>query len=141
MFHLRKDSRSHRQEPRGAGLAFTFALVVIVLPTAFALTYAADPPQNQPPVIEWFMISEGPAFTYEFFGYVSDPDNSTEGYVVEFGGIVEGDGLEATVGFDGSFDEVFILPNAENGVVTADTVDPLGAPAETAAYDLQVTPP
>ncbi len=121
--------------------AFALGLAVIALCTAFAVTYAADAPPNHPPVIDWFMISEGPACYYEFFGYVSDPDNSTEGYVVQFGGIVEGEGLTATVGVDGSFDEFFFLPNIQSGVVTADTEDPQAAPAETAAYDLQVTPP
>ncbi len=87
------------------------------------------------------MVLEGPAYTYEFFGYVSDPDNPTDGYVVQFGGIVDGEGLTATVGVDGSFDKTFILPNVRSGVAPADTEDPQGTPAETAAYDLQVTPP
>jgi len=120
---------------------FALCVAVIALSAAFAVTHAADPPPNSPPVIEWFMISEGPVHTYEFFGYVSDPDSSTEGYVVQFGGVVDSYGISAAVGADGSFDEAFVLPGVETGTVTADTTDSQGAPAETAMYWLQVTPP
>ena len=141
MLYLLKDSRSRWRESRAMRLAFALALGVLALLTSFAVTYADDPPPNEPPVIEWFLISEGPMDTFDFFGYVSDPDNSTEGYVVQFGGTVEGQGLSATVGPDGSFDENFIITEIESGTVTADTEDPQGAPAETVGYWLDVTQP
>jgi hypothetical protein len=139
MLRLVSQSESHRQIKRSGRLMLGLALGILVLSVAFAVSYAADPPPNHPPVIEQFMISEGPADTYEFFGYVSDPDGSTAGYVVTFGGAVASYNISATVGADGSFDEVFILRGVETGTVTADTKDPQGASAETAEYYLFVT--
>lgn len=117
-------------------LRLIVGVAVILLSSAFASTFADDPPPNNPPEIEWFMISEQGSDIYEFYGYVSDPDNSTEGYTVTFSGVVSG--ITATVGSDGSFDESFYLPNVQSGLAFADTQDPHGADAETAAFDLYV---
>lgn len=139
MLRLQRILGNHRRRTLAMMLAFVLVSAAIGLWPVIAVTYADDPPPNDPPAIEWFAISEGPFHTYEFFGYVSDADNSTEGYVVEFGGNVSG--ISATVAADGSFDESFYLPDIESGIVTADTADPQGASAETAAFDLLVTSP
>lgn len=117
-------------------LRFIVGVAAIALSSAVASTFADDPPPNNPPVIEWFMISEQGNDTYEFFGNVSDPDNSTEGYTVTFSGVASG--ITATVGSDGSFDETFYLPNIQSGLAFADTQDPQDAAAETATFDLYV---
>ncbi len=134
-----RKSGERRWNSRSVVLAFGLSLAVLVLPLSLAATRADDPPPNHPPVIEQFMISEGPGDTFEFYGYVSDPDGSTAGYTVRFGGAVESYNISATVAADGSFDEVFILPGVQTGIVTADTTDPQDADAETAMYYLVVT--
>ena len=117
-------------------LRFIVAVAASLLSSAFASTFADDPPPNNSPVIEYFMISDQGDGYYEFFGYVSDSDNSTEGYTVTFSGVASG--ITATVGSDGSFDETFYLPNVQSGLAFADTQDPQGAAAETATFDLYV---
>lgn len=138
MWRSPKESRSRSRQRRTLHLVVALVMTMCALSTAFSVT-RADPP-NRAPSVEWFVISEGPLDLYSFFGYVSDPDGSTEGYVVQFGGAVESYGISATVGPDGSFDEVFSLPGAESGIVTADTQDPQGAASETAMTYLYVTP-
>ncbi len=129
MLRAQRD-RKYRSRSR----TFTLAIVAAVFCAIFSPASADDPPPNNPPEIEWFAISNSAYDTYEFYGYVSDPDGSTEGYIVTFSGAMSG--ISATVGPDGSFDEVFYLPNAQSGLVYADTIDPQGARAETAEYDL-----
>jgi hypothetical protein len=136
MLRAQSNQRYHLRS-RTLRLAFAAGTIVAILCFAFSPAYATDPPPNNPPEIEWFAISEGPGNTYEFYGYVSDPDNSTEGYTVTFSGVVSG--ISATVESDGSFEEVFYLPNVQSGLVLADTEDAQGASADTAAFDLYVT--
>ena len=135
MLRAQRD-RKYRSRSHTFGRAFTLGIVVAMLCTVFAPAFADDPPPNDPPEIEWFAISDGPGNLYEFYGYVSDPDGSTDGYIVTFSGVVSG--ISVAVGPDGSFDEVFHLTDVQSGLVLADTADPQGASAETVAFDLYV---
>ena len=83
--------------------------------------------ENQPPVITDFGAVQGRGDFWTFEGTVTDPDDSVEGMVVTFGGVLEGYNVSAVVQADGTFSLTQPFPGLENGIASAQTQDPHGA--------------
>jgi len=88
--------------------------------------------ENQPPVITDFGAVEGPGDYWTFEGTVTDPDDSVEGMVVTFGGVLASYSVSAVVRADGTFSLTQPFPGLETGIASAQTQDPHGALSNTA---------
>jgi len=78
---------------------------------------------NQPPLIYDFWASQHPGNTWLFSGYVSDPDDDVEGWVLELGGVFD---IRATVDENGYFEFAVILEEDEWGYEWVFATDPHG---------------
>jgi len=78
---------------------------------------------NQPPVIYDYLAVQAPGNTWLFTGYVTDPDDDVEGWVLDFGGVFD---LRATVNEDGYFEFAVILEDDEWGFEWVQAEDPHG---------------
>lgn len=68
-------------------------------------------------------------------GIVTDNDDSVEGFVVSFGGVLASYNLTATVDdVDGAFTLTVAIPNLTEGTATAQTKDPQGIESNLAMY-------
>jgi hypothetical protein len=94
---------------------------------------------NYPPVISNFTASETPN-TWIFAGHVTDPDESTTGFTVTFGGLPSVTGKTTTVNAGGNFTLAAVLGANENGTVTAQTVDAGGLKSNLAMAMVNQTP-
>ncbi len=78
---------------------------------------------NQPPVIYNYAAYQYPGNTWLFIGYVSDPDDDVEGWVLDFGGVFD---TRATVDENGYFEFAVILEEDEWGYEWVIATDPHG---------------
>ena len=90
---------------------------------------------NPAPVISNFQGTSGPGDMWTFSGSVTD-NQPVAGLVVNFGGILEGDNLSATVQADGSFSLTTYLPGLESGTVTAIKQDIQGTFSNEASFTI-----
>ena len=78
--------------------------------------------ENQPPIIIDYLAVEHPGNTWLFTGYVTDPDDDVNGWIVTFGGVFD---YRATVNEDGYFEFAVILdPGTGWDFEWAQTADP-----------------
>jgi hypothetical protein len=84
------------------------------------------------PVISNFYCINEYSDTWTITGVVTDADDSVEGDVVTFGGVLAGYNLTATVRADGVFTITVELIGLQEGVATAQTKDPNGVFSEVA---------
>lgn len=146
MLSLAPLSSARRLASRFLVLAFPAILAAVVL-VAMSPTLAGGgppgpgtPPGNAAPVIEDFTVVQAVPSAYTFSGRVLDANDPVQGFVVTFGGVVDGYGVTATVGADGYFETTAVLVGLHSGFATAQTRDPHGALSNTALYYVLVNP-
>ncbi|NLE38581.1 MAG: hypothetical protein GX621_11200 [Pirellulaceae bacterium] len=88
-------------------------------------------PVNDAPVITNFHVTEWQG-CWVLSGNVTDVDDDLEGMVVTFGGILAGRNVETPVNGNGTFLIETDLEGVPSGLVSAQTVDPHGAPSNVA---------
>jgi autotransporter-associated beta strand protein len=89
---------------------------------------------NAPPVISNFDGIPVIGDYWTFSGSVADPDDSVQGFVVTFGGVLASYNMTAVVQADGTFSTTDDLIGLRNGSATAQTQDSLGAVSNTAEF-------
>lgn len=103
--------------------------------TTFTVTVADTifwVPDNEPPEISDFLGTEGPGWSWTFSGTVTDPDEDVEGFIITFGGVLEGYGYTAIVQADGTFSITNVYVDLQSGTATAQTSDSFGELSELA---------
>ena len=78
---------------------------------------------NLPPQIYDYWSEQAPGNTWLISGYVSDPDDDVEGFIVNFWGVFD---IRATVDENGYFEFAVILDEDDYGFEFAQTQDPHG---------------
>lgn len=112
-------------------LAVLFLLVVALL--LMVPTRAKAPPGNLEPVFVEFYGVRQAGTIWVFYCSVID-DQPVDGLVVSFGGIPSLVGKYAVVNSQGYCQITVTLAVGEDGTASADTMDALGAEAETALF-------
>jgi hypothetical protein len=92
---------------------------------------------DAPFISNFYCINEVASF-WTLTGTVTDTDDDVEGYIVNFGGVLAGFNITATVGADGVFCATFELVGLQEGTGTAQTTDPFGVLSNVAGYWLIV---
>jgi hypothetical protein len=115
------------------GLIVDTKLTVIVADTIFWV------PNNEPPEISNFIGAEGPGHFWTYTGNVTDPDEDAEGFIITFGGILEGYGYTAIVQANGTFSITEEYIGLVSGAATAQTSDSFGELSNLAIDMVTVT--
>lgn len=84
------------------------------------------------PLIGQFTVYNEIGNYWTIVGVVSDTDDSVEGYVVTFGGVLAAYNLTAVVQSDGSFTITVDVTDMQEGIATAVTTDPHGVASNSA---------
>jgi len=91
---------------------------------------------NTPPVISGFSCIKGLGDYWTMSGTVADVDDDVEGMTVDFGGVLSGYSVSASVQSDGSFEVTEELVGLSTGTATAQTEDDDGADSNLATYQI-----